>query len=354
MFAKHFVIALGLGIVLGAFSRPALSQDDSGVVAEIGGHKVTAEELEEKEAGKLLQARYKFYLAERDALEQFIDDQLLELQAKKEGVSVDELLKRHVSVNVQEPTEDQLRFYYEGVQTDEPYETARPNIIDTVHQLRMKKARDTYITSLRGDYGVVVELSQPSAHVEVSGSERLGSENAPVQVIEFADYECPYCQSVHGDLNRLREQFGDRVSVVYKDFPLPMHPLAAKAAEAARCAGVQGKFWEYHDSLFQTKKLQMSQLREEARALKLDTARFDQCLDSGEQAAAVKKDAQEGLRLGLRGTPSFFINGHFMSGAIGYFKLRETVMQELATANTAKSAALLPSASPESPATQKK
>jgi protein-disulfide isomerase len=119
------------------------------------------------------------------------------------------------------------------------------------------------------------------------------------------------------------------VSVVYKDFPLPMHPLAAKAAEAARCAGDQGKFWEFHDSLFETKKIEPSQLKEEARALKLDGARFDQCLDSGAQAAPVKKDAQEGLRLGLQGTPSFFINGHFMSGAIGYAKLRETVMQEL-------------------------
>ena len=222
---------------------------------------MTAEELEYKQAGKLLQARYKYYLTERDALEQFIDDQLLEMQAKKESVTLDELLKRHVSINVQEPTEDQLRFYYEGVQTDESYEKARSNIIDTVHQLRMKKARDAYIAELRGQYGVVVELNQPSAHVEAGNAPRLGSENAPVQIVEFADYECPYCQKVNEDLNRLREQFGNQVSLVYKDFPLPMHPLAARAAEAARCAGAQGKFWEFHDSLFQTKRLQTSDLK---------------------------------------------------------------------------------------------
>jgi protein-disulfide isomerase len=339
------MIALGLGIALGAFSSPAVGQDSSSVVAEIAGRKVTANELEEKEAGKLLQAKYKYYLAERDALEQFIDDQLLEMQAKKESVSLDELFKRHVSIQVQEPTEDQLRFYYEGVKTDESYEVARSKIIDTVHQLRTKKARDAYLTELRGEYDVVVELDQPSAHVEAGNDPRLGSENAPVQLIEFADYECPYCQKVNEGLNRLRDQFGDQVSLVYKDFPLPMHPLAAKAAEAARCAGVQGKFWEFHDSLFQTKKLQVSDLKQEARALKLDTARFDQCLDSGEQIAAVKKDAQEGQRLGLTGTPSFFINSHFMSGAIGYAKLRETVLQELAAVTTAKkqSAAGVPS-----------
>ena len=336
MLTKYAPLALGLGIALGVFSIPAAGQNGSSVVAEIAGHKVSADELEEKEAGKLLQAKYKYYLAERDALDQYIDDQLLEMQAKKEGVTLDELFKRHISANVPEPTEDQLRFYYEGVQTDEPYEAARPHIVDTVHQLRTKKARDAYIAELRGEYAVVVELNQPSAHVEVGDAPRLGSESAPVQIIEFADYECPYCQQVNADLTRLREQFGNSVSVTYKDFPLPMHPLAARAAEAARCAGAQGKFWEFHDSLFETKRLQVSDLKEQARKLKLDTARFDQCLDSGEQAAAVKKDSKEGQRLGLQGTPSFFINGHFMSGAIGFMKLRDTVMQELGAVTTAK------------------
>jgi protein-disulfide isomerase len=188
------------------------------------------------------------------------------------------------------------------------------------------------------------------AQVEVGNAPRLGPQNAPVQIIEFADYECPYCQKVNDDLARIREQFGSQVSLVYKDFPLPMHPLAARAAEAAHCAGVQGKFWEFHDSLFQSKRLQMSDLKQQARTLKLDPVRFDQCLESGEQAAPVKKDSQEGLRLGLQGTPSFFINGHFMSGAIGYPKLRETVLQELGgTTGKRQTAALVhsPEADPK-------
>ncbi|MGA8274263.1 MAG: hypothetical protein WB919_22080, partial [Candidatus Sulfotelmatobacter sp.] len=144
MSTKNTLIALGLGITLCAFSHSAIGQTDSGVVAEIGGQKVTVDELEQKQAGKLLQAKYKYYLAERDALEEFIDNQLLDMQAKKEGVTLNELFKRHVEVHVPEPTEDQLRFYYEGVQTEETYEAARPHIIDTVHDLRVKKARDAY------------------------------------------------------------------------------------------------------------------------------------------------------------------------------------------------------------------
>jgi len=345
MLSKGTLIALGLGIALSAFSIPAMGQNDSSVVAEINGHSVTASELEQREASKLLQARYKYYLAERDALEQFIGNEVLELQAKKEGVTVEELVKRHVSSDIPEPTEDQLRFYYEGVQTDESYEAARPHIIDTIHQLRTKKALEAYIAELRGEYGVVVELMQPSAKVEAEDDPRLGSENASVQIVEFADYECPYCQNVNGDLKRLRVEFGDKVSLVYKDFPLPMHGLAARAAEAARCAGAQGRFWEFHDSLFESKKLHTAELKEEARALKLDGDRFDKCLDSGEQSAVVKKDSQEAQKLGLSATPSFFINNHFMSGSIGYAKLRETVLQELSVMNTAKkqSAALVPS-----------
>ena len=347
MKVKYALLALGLSVSLGPLSIPVAGQTNSTVVAEIDGQKVTVDELEQKEAGKLLQAKYKYYLAERDALDQLINDQLVELQAKKEGVTVDELLKRHITSTIPEPTEDQLRFYYEGVQTDESYESARPHIIDTVHQLRMKKAKDAYVADLRARYGVVVELSQPSAHVDVAGAQRLGSEKAPVQIIEFADYECPYCQKVNPDLDKLRDQFGNQVSLVYKDFPLPMHPLANKAAEAARCAGEQGKFWEFHNALFQTKRLQASDLKAEAQTLKLDQAKFDQCLDSGAEAAGVKNDSQEGLRLGLQGTPSFFINGHFMSGAIGYAKLRETVLEELGATSPAKkqSAALVPTKS---------
>lgn len=345
MLSKSALLPLCVAIAFSSFSLPARGQSDTSVVAEIADHKVTAEELEQKQAGKLLQAKYKYYLAERDALEQLIDDQLLEMQASKEGVTLDELFKRHIAVNVPEPTEDQLRFYYEGVQTDESYEAARANIIETVRQLRTKKARDKYVAELRGQYNVVVELNQPSAHVEVGTAPRLGPETAPVQVIEFADYECPYCQKVNADLIRLREQFGDKVSLVYKDFPLPMHPLAPRAAEAAHCAGQQGKFWEFHDALFQNKRLQVSDLKQEARALKLDVARFDQCLDGGEQIAPVKNDAKEGQRLGLQGTPSFFINGHFMSGAIGYMKLRDTVLEELGAVTSARKqhAQLLPS-----------
>lgn len=345
MFKFRISIALGLGLLCGIVPQIAAGQDGANVIAQVGDRKITAGELQEKEAGMLLQAQYKYFLAEREALNQLIDQNLLELAAAKEKVSMDELLKRHVEVNVAQPSDDQLKFYYEGLDTDEPYEAVKEKIIQTIHTLRTAKARDAYVSALRNEFSVSVDLTQPSAHVEVADAPRLGPKDAPVQLVEFADYECPYCQKVHLELKRLREQYGDKVAVVYKDFPLPMHPMAEKAAEAASCAKVQNKFWEYHDALYDTKKFQIPDLKEQAAKLNLDMDRFNRCLDKGEQAASVRRDATEGLHLGLTGTPSFFANGHFLSGAVSYIQLTQTVQDELNSMPNAKPA--LASAKPE-------
>ena len=162
---------------------------------------------------------------------------------------------------------------------------------------------------------MIVELAPPKAEVALKNTPLQGSRNAPVLVVEFADYECPYCQKVNPELKRLQQEFGSKMAVAFKDFPLPMHPDAPKAAEAARCAGQQGKFWEFHDLLFDSKQIGAAAVKQHARTLKLDTASFDKCLDSGQEAPAVQSDLAEAKHLGLSGTPSFFINGRVFSGA---------------------------------------
>jgi len=341
--STRMLIGLALSTIFIVLASTAgAGQDASETVAEVNGQKVTRAELEKRKAAKLLQARYKYYLAERDALDALVEDKLLEMAAQRENASVDELLKRHVTSQVKEPTEEQLHFYYEALSTDQPYETVRDKIVESVRNLREKNARAAYLKVLRSEGSVVIELSQPSSEVAIGNAPRRGAETAPVQVVEFADYQCPYCQQVHRELRKLEGDFAGKMALVFKDFPLPMHSSAEKAAEAARCAGAQGKFWEFHDALFETKKLETGEMKDLARALKLDGTRFDQCLDSGEQASAVQKDLGEAQKLGLTGTPSFFINGHFLSGAVGYAKLRESVEQSLAAVPAPEQAASLP------------
>jgi protein-disulfide isomerase len=311
-------------------SSAAVAQTSS--LAVVNGDTLTTNDLEQQEGNKLLQARYQYYQAERKALDDLIDQRMLEQEAKRHGLTVDQLKKQEIEAKVKEPTEDQLEIYYEGMDSKDSFDKVKGKIHDHIIELRTAKLTSTYMESLRLKSTIMVQLAPPMASVDSTHSAGVeGPANAPAQLIEFADFQCPYCQKVNPDLNKLLHDYNGKISIVYKDFPLPMHANAEKAAEASRCAGEQGKFWEYHNALFNDKKLQGDDLKLEAAALKLDTAKFNDCLDSGKETAGVNQDRTEGLSLGLSGTPSFFLNGHFFSGAVNYDQLRFMVEQQLNT-----------------------
>jgi protein-disulfide isomerase len=323
-------VAFLAGLIF-AGTGTVVAQSDQTVVAEVGGVKVTLGELEQEESAKLLAAHYQYYQTQSKALEDLIDKKLLEQKAKSENLTVDQLIDRDIKSKVTDPTEDQMKVYYEGLETEQPYEAVRDKILEKIRQLRTDKVRAVYVKALRAETPVIVALAPPKAKVDVGEAQVLGPKSAKVVLVEFADYECPYCQKVAPDVKKLKDEYGDRIAFTYKDFPLPNHSRAEKAAEAVRCASKQNKFWEFHDELFHSKELDVDQLKAQARALQLDSAQFDKCLDSGEQAAAVAKDKKEGLRLGISGTPSFFINGHYLSGALDYAGLRDVIEQQLTT-----------------------
>jgi protein-disulfide isomerase len=148
-------------------------------------------------------------------------------------------------------------------------------------------------------------------------------------ILEYADYECPYCQQIHPVLDRIEAEFKGKLAFAFKDYPLPMHADAQKAAEAAHCAGAQNRYWEYHDLLFNKKQLTLASLKDYARDLKLNTAAFDACLDGGQMVPAVKDQADEAQAFGLQGTPTILVNGRFVSGNMSYEKLHSVITEEL-------------------------
>jgi len=322
-----------LGVVLGSGVSTYAQQtaESKQVIAEVGGQTLSFEDLQQQQGGKLLQARYQYYMNQRKALDQLIDDKLIEIEAKNRQLSADQLLNTVVYKDLKDPTEDQLQVYYEGMEATEPYESVRDRVLEHIRGLRREKARAADVKQLRSSASVQVLLAPPFADVNLKDAYVHGTKNAPVTLVEFADYECPYCQKITPELQKLEKEYGDQLAVVYKDFPLPMHHTSQKAAEAARCAGEQGKFWEYHDVLFYSKQLQVADLKADARVLKLDGDRFDKCLDDGAEATPVKKSLEEAQKLGLTGTPSFFVNGHFFSGAADYAVLKEMVDLQRAT-----------------------
>ncbi len=317
-------------------AQDATAQNGSAVVAEINGTTVTQGQLDKDKADTLFNARRTYYTTERKALESLIDQMLLEMQARKEHVTVDELIERHVTSQIKkDPTDDQLQIFYDSLETDQPFSAVRGEILRQLRQIRISKARAAYIKSLREQAKISVMLPEPRAEVALDGKALRGPENAPVRVVEFADYQCPYCRELEPQLERLKSEFGDKVAFAFMDFPLPMHAHAQQLAEAADCAGAQGKFWEYHDFLFKDLKepFDASALKEEAKTLNLDTARFDSCLDSSGEAAKIKKDMAQGKNLGITGTPTVYINGRFESGNVKYDTLRDIVQQELSGAS---------------------
>jgi protein-disulfide isomerase len=188
--------------------------------------------------------------------------------------------------------------------------------------------------------------NQPTANQQPPQPQRIevsldddpvkGSPNAKVTIVEFSDFQCPFCARFAAQtLPQIEEKYikTGKVKLVYRDFPLNFHQYAQKAAEAAECADEQGKFWEYHDILFQKQSewatVGESKFKEYAQQLGLNTQKFNQCLDSGKYANEVQKDYNDGLKYGVSGTPTFFINGIKVVGAQPYSVFEQIIEQEL-------------------------
>jgi protein-disulfide isomerase len=138
-----------------------------------------------------------------------------------------------------------------------------------------------------------------------------------VTLVEFSDFHCPFCKRARATLKQILKQYPGKVRHVFRDFPVDgLHPQARRAAEAARCARDQGKFWEYHDALFAgPPRATPDDLRRYAEQIALDVPAFERCVAAGTHRAAVQRDYEDGVRLGVAGTPAFFINGRLLSGA---------------------------------------
>jgi len=320
-------------LVLGADTHTASDPD----VLQINGKTIRMSELEGKYPEALFQARTMFYETQRKTIDDFIGRYLLEEQARKENLTTDELLKKHTSDAVgKDPSDEALRVYYEGIDTTESFDNIKSKIVDAIRDRRVAKAKTAYLQSLRNSASIVLRLAPPRAPQSKVKTPTRGPANAPITLLEYADYECPYCQQIQPAIDKVEREFKGMVAYQYKDFPLPMHANAQKAAEASRCAESQGKYWEYHDRLVTTKQLDLSALKSHARALNLNAAAFDKCLDNGEAADRVKETATEAQTLQLQGTPTFFINGRFVSGNISYETLRDVIEEELSASGVKK------------------
>src|SRR3984957_19734638 len=309
-------------------------------IATVDGQIITEDDLAPFVQGQLRPLRDQEYQIKKKALESLISQKVLEAEAKKKGLTTDKLLEQEVDSKVPEPSDVEINAIY-AVQKDQinrPLEEVKSQLQQNLKRAKIQIARQEYSARLREQAKVAVLLSPPKVQVNIDPKRVKGNPKARVMIVEFSDFQCPYCGQVEATLKSVLAKHEGTVALAFRDMPISqIHPFAQGAAEAARCAGEQGKFWEYHDLLFADQgALHRSGLIAKAAKLQLDPQQFETCISSEKYKSQVQQDNQEGMRAGVSGTPGFFINGVFISGAQPEAAFDKIIEEQLALNTSAK------------------
>jgi len=326
-----------LGSAASLAQSPGKDKQKNEPLAIVGGQPISEDDLLPFVQAQMFQLHLQEYDVKSKALENLVNQKLLESESQKTGTPTGKLLEQEADSKVTEPAEAELQALYivQKEQLGKSFDEIRPQLQRLLKQAKVQQARQHYYKRLRDQAGVSIFLQKPKVEVAYDPARLRGSPKASVVILEFSDFQCPYCQAVEPTLKKLLAKYEGRVSLAYRDLPLrEIHPQAELAAEASRCAAEQGKFWEYHDLLFQNQnKLNREGLVEQARNLKLDDKQFDSCLSSDKYKAQIEQDRQLGLKAGLTGTPGFFINANMMSGDLPQETFEKFIDGELAASN---------------------
>lgn len=317
------------------------------VLAVVEGVEITETEVREKaneqleslETQRLVQEaqfRQKRHEIIRQTVSQVVEERLFAAEAKARGISVEDLIAQEITAKTAPVTDADIDAFYaerSAQQRLPPKENIADQIRSFLEQQGQTGIREAFVASLSTKYGAKVMMGEYRIDVAATGPSK-GPANAPVTIIEFSDFECPFCSRVLPVINQALTTYGDKVRVVFRQFPLnSIHPRAQKAAEASLCAADQGKFWEFHDAVFANQQaLGIDQLKATAAGLGVDAAKFNTCVDEGTHADQVARDLREGMAAGVSGTPAMFVNGRFVNGVVPWEQLKAIIDAELASA----------------------
>lgn len=321
---------------------PAWAQiPEASTLATVNGRSISAEEVDASLGQPLRRLQEQMYTLKRQRLEALIAEQLLADEARRRGITVPALIDAEVTAKVTLVSESEIEaFCRDNGEVCQPtdgtdLETRRSGVRTQLQMQKLAAARGAFLDSLRAKANVQVYLTPPPVfRADVSNGVLpvRGAADAPVTIVEFSDFHCPFCRRVEPTLRRLLEKYPTQIRLVYRDIPLDRaHPEARRAAEAARCANDQGKFWEFHDQIYAgPTDSSVETLRTFAQKATLDVARFEQCVQGSTFKAAVQSDVQYAGSLGVTATPTFFVNGRMMVGAQPYDAFVRIIEDELA------------------------
>jgi protein-disulfide isomerase len=321
-------------------TAPSAEPSADTVVATFGdGQKITFGELNDRIKEPLANLEKQKFQLRKQGLDGFVVEKLVQAEAKKRNMTEEQLVKAEVDDKIPQPPEAEIKKLYDEAKERLPpgttFEQVKPQIVDFLSGSKKQERAREFFAELKKNNNVTITLPEPPKapverkQVEATGPAK-GPEGAPITIVEFSDFQCPFCSRAIGTVDEVLKAYPNQVRLVFRQFPLDFHKQAPKASEAALCAHDQGKFWEYHDALFANQKaLEVPALKGYAKELGLDTGKFDKCLDSGEKAATVNADLEAGKKVGVTGTPAFFINGILLSGAQPIEEFKSVIDEEL-------------------------
>jgi protein-disulfide isomerase len=337
------VLGCGPEPTVSAAARPQAAQtgQDSGrqVVAEMEGATITKVELEESIRGELAALRQQEYDLRRRGIAALAAEQLLAREAARRGISTQVLFRIEVQEKTPEPTAQQIERFYQ--QNKSRFGGQRKaDLLTQLEQMLKREATSRRASAYRRELAraahLRILLEPPRVEVAIPASApALGPSSAPVTIVEFTDYQCPYCTRAQATVEQVLSTYEGKVRLVYRDFPLDFHRQAFAASSAARCAGEQDRFWDYHRGLLTTPGgFDEEDFKGRAAELGLDATLFASCLASERHHATIRESWAAATELGVEATPTFFINGRQISGARPFEDFQEIIEEELAIAST--------------------
>ncbi len=324
-------------------NAPGLAPDAA--LATVGGRKITAASAATRLDAAAFGVRRHLYYDEKDAVEKAVGDRLVKAEAEKRGLTPEALRKAEIDDKVVDPTPEEIAKEYERVRSIAPptLEEAKPGLVEGMRRSRRLKLESAFDERLRAGKRIDLRFAEPVPPVlalDVAGAPSRGPANAPVTVVEYADFECPFCSKAWEVAEEALKPYGERVRYVFRNYPLAFHEHGAKAAEAGAAAHAQGRFFELASLLFKNQKaLDTPSLKKYAAEAGCDGARFSAELDGGRYAADVLLEERGGERVGVAGTPTFYVNGAWLTWeSMDIAGIRAAVDAGLAQAAAARSA----------------
>lgn len=350
LFGSLSILMLSLVLVFSctdqAKAKPYFVHKESrkdGIVAKIGDEEITEDVLVGSDKMDFFDLKKKEYDLKMDRLNKLLVERLVGAEAKNAGMSLDEFIDKKITKGEIKISDKDYKAFVEEKRIPQQQIDSNPSLKDRIvfylKNLKRQELLMARVSDLTRKKPVEVYFSKPKMEVkvEVGSAPFFGKQGAPVTIVEFSDFQCPFCSKAADTVGQIKKKYGSKVQFAFRHFPLPMHSLAKKASEASMCARDQGgdsSFWKYHDLAFKNQeKLDEPSLQKYAQQMGLDSKKFNQCLESGQYTAYVEEDMKYAEKVGVRSTPVFFINGQIVNGALPIESFSELIDEELSSKN---------------------